>query len=341
MKRIIYLLLFSLIFSVYSYAGSDEKKYQKLSEKFDVPEEAKKSNKIASDYWNILLDNNDKIYDFIKQINKMKGAEKEAIQKAVDYTFSGKEPNEIKELQGFCDTLLIDMGITSLNCQINCSLHAVYDESVNAYTVLAPGGFSIYLTSGLLSKSEFNRDVIMAAVAHEVAHGLYFHHLQRYYAEAKKRRENQLMAGIAAAGGIFSSTYSEERAVTEEEKAKAKKQSAQVDQDIKNLAVFVKTETAKYAIMFGSEQEYEADIVAFRFMDWIGKGDSFIELLYMLDGDYDYYSDYNDHPSKSSRIGLINYLKTHPEVKNKEIEKLRKKNKKGKDNNYNYKFYNF
>lgn len=315
-------LLFSILFvSFYVHAGSNDGYYKKIAEKFDVPEEAKVTNRIPSDFWINVMSYNDKLFDFAKKMQKMKGAEKEAYEMAEEATYhSDNDPYLCKELQGFCDTLLINLGIDNAlkNTKFKCTLHVVIDEDVNAYTILVPGGFSMYLTTGLIEKDGCTYDILMGVIAHELAHGLFFHHLQTYYAEAKKKRENELVGAIAAGLSSYSEAYSNARGTRPMSKLNTRR-----------LAEHLKSETRKYTLKFSRDKEYEADIVAFRFMQWIGKDNAFIEVLNFLGTDYDHlYNDDSDHPTTSSRICLIQYLLDHPEIQNKDIAKLRKKNKK-------------
>ena len=324
MKRtfIILLVLFASL-SFLSFAVSNDKQYKKILEKHDVPPEA---NIIVtdnpSDYWMALLNRNDLIEKFLKDMQKMKGAEKEALQKYNDIPkfYAKYEPSICEEFQGFCDTLLMDMGISELGYK--CSLHVVYSDEVNAFTALTDdAGFAMCITTGFITKKGCTYDFIMAAIAHEFAHGIFFHHLQSLYAEAKARRKNELIGGIAmglevvaAGAGAYASGITGQ----EYDYENTRRSIDKIGQDIK-------IETKKFSYAFSREQEYEADIVAYRFMKSIEKEDVYIELLKFLGSEYDFlYNEYSEHPTITSRIGLIEYMRAHPESYNKEIEKLRK-----------------
>ena len=317
-----------LSLTTYSYAASAEKEYKKIVEKYDVPPEAKGYNpNDPSAYWNALINNNDLLVKFVNDMKKGKGAEKEAFSEVAKIPkFNAKYNSFIcDEMQGFCDTLLMNMGISGESPK--CTLHIVYDDEVNAFTALTDEGFAMCISSGFITKRGCTYEMIMAAVAHEFAHGAYFHHLQRLYATAKARRKNELLGGIAMGMEAISAGIDGYTSGMTGQKYDGSIHS----QNIERIGRQIKTETALYTFKFSREQEYEADIVAFRFMQWIGEEQAFIELMKFLGSDYDFlYDETSDHPTTTARIGLAEYVKSHPEIQNKEIEKLRKKTKKDK-----------
>ena len=72
-------LIFLVFSSLIAYSGNVEKQYKKLIENYDVADEAKSVTPInTSAFWVAALDNNELCAKFIKDIQKNKGAEKEA-----------------------------------------------------------------------------------------------------------------------------------------------------------------------------------------------------------------------------------------------------------------------
>ena len=331
MKRV-FCIITTIAFSLAtaSFAGSSDKEFKKILEKHDVPPEAKVSyNHNPYLYWDALLNINDQLFKFANDMQKMKGAEKEAYAELAKIPRFNEEhnPSIYYELQGFCDTLLMTMGISGNS--LNCSLHIVLDDRVNAYTALTNDGFAMCITSGFFTKSECTYEILMAAVAHEFAHGAYFHHLQSLYAEAKAKRKNRLLGGIAmglealsAGADAYASAYTGQ-----------KYDNSLHARNIERIERNIETENTLFSFKFSREQEFEADIVAYRFLQWIGEEHAYIELLNFLGTDYDFlYDEYSDHPTTTARIGLIKYMQDHPEINNKEIVKLRKKANKNKKN---------
>lgn len=317
------IFLFTICFSLASFAANVEKEYKKLISKLDVAEEARAvSPNSPLLFWQATLNNNEVFAKFVKDIQKNKGAEKEALQKTANLPRFYPQYDEtiIESMQGFCDTLLMDMGIADLT--LKCSLHIVYANEANAFTALTENGFAMCVTSGLLDKKGMNYYILMGYVAHEFAHGALMHHMRGFYAEAKERRKNELLGGIAAGLNGLAAGMEAYNAAAYGIPTSGTDYGAV----IANIGSDIKISTLKYGFKFSREQEYEADLIAYRFLENLGYGDSFIDGLRILGTEYDHmYDEYADHPTTSSRIDFLKYVQTHPELVNKENKKLKKK----------------
>ena len=78
---------------------------------------------------------------------------------------------------------------------------------------------------------------------------------------------------------------------------------------------------------YGKKQEIEADIIAYRYLEWIGiGGDAYIQMLKLIDSDLEIFQNSGEsHPLTSERIALLQYMtsdewKKWKEEKNKEVE---------------------
>ena len=321
MKRTLsILLMFATIFT--AWAASVEKQYKKLIHNFDVCDEAKAlDSPNPAVFIKTFLDNNELLLEFLKDMDKKKGAEKEALSKAAQLPrFYPKYDNSIvEELQGFCDTILIDMGIPDIG--IDCSLHVCYDDTPNAFAALTENGFAICITSGLYTSKGINYYILLGYVAHEFAHCALLHHIRSLYAEAKKRRKNELLGGIAAAlNGLAAGIEAYNAAAYG-----IPKSGTDYGAVIANIGTDVKMSTLKYSFKYSREQEFEADLFAYRFLEHLGCGEEFINGLRILGTQYDALNnEFSDHPTISSRINFLNYVAAHPELGNTENAKLKK-----------------
>ncbi|MBR5118208.1 MAG: M48 family metalloprotease [Muribaculaceae bacterium] len=319
MKHVLAILTV-LFFSLTSFSGTSDNEYKKIAEHHDVPQEAKVGNSnYPAEYWRVLLKYNNQLHKFVSDMQKNRGAEKEALSKIADVPrfYARYNASVLENMQGYCDTLLMEMGISELD--INCSLHIVQYDEVNAYCVLTEDGFAMCVTTGLLKRKGFTRDLLIGVVSHEFAHGIYHHALQQAYAEAKKNRQYNIFKIITIGMDVATSAANLYFA----SKGAPAVENPGVDLDAMDNDIKKKTEL--YSIAYSREQEYEADIVAYRFLQWIGKEDVYTELLRFLSSEYDLlYTEYSDHPTINSRLGLIKYLGSHPEISNKEIERLRR-----------------
>lgn len=322
MNRI--LCFFILIIVPLSVFSADiEKEYEKLIGKYDVAAEAKAIQKNSPyEFWNTALENDERLLKFHKDMEKKRGAEKEASNRIANLPrfYPQYDESVIESAQGFCDTLLIDMGIADLG--LNCSLHIVYSQEVNAFAVLTEDGFAMCITTGLISKKGVNYNIAMGYVAHEFVHGAFLHHIRSAYAKAKEKRKNKLLGGITAGLTAVTAATEAYTAVTYGIPT-CRTDYGQIIRDIGDAA---EISTLKYSLNYSREQEIEADLLAYRFMENLGCAEEFINGLRILGTQYDeLYSEYSDHPTIISRINFLKFIQEHPEMGNKENEKLRKK----------------
>lgn len=323
MKKISFLVLLLFCTTFVAQAKNIEKEYKKLIEKYDVADEAKSIDSInTTSFWHAALDNNELCAKFIKDLQKNRGAEKEALSKTAQLPrfYPQYDESIVEDMQGFCDTLLMDMGIADLN--IKCSLHLVYSDEPNAFTALTEDGFAMCVTTGLCSKKGMNYYILMGYVAHEFAHGALLHHARGFYAQAKERRKNELLGGIAAGlNGVAAGMEAYNAAAYG-----IPTSGTDYGAVIANIGNDIKVSTLKYSFNYSREQEYEADLIAYRFLEHLGKGEEFINGLRILGTAYDgLFDEYSDHPTTGSRIDFLRYVQQHPEIGNKNNGKLRKK----------------
>jgi hypothetical protein len=321
-----FLIIFTLLISVSTSAANAEKNFKKLVGKYDVADEAKwVANYHPAEFWKATLYNDESLIKLVKDLKKGKGAEKEAFQKLaqINRFYPQYEQCIVEDMQGFCDTLLIDMGIADLN--LKCSLYMVNSDDVNAYTVLTEDGFAMCITSGLFLHKGITYEMLMGFVAHEFAHGALMHHLRSLYAEAKERRKNELLGGIAAGLNVVAAganAYTSALTGTEYD-------SSTYANAIDRIGEEIKISTLNFTFKFSREEEYESDLVAFRFLQNIGKSEALIDGLKLLGTEYDnLYSEYSDHPTIPSRIAFLQFLNENPQLGNTENAKLHKKRAK-------------
>lgn len=316
-------ILFLILSSLFAYSANIEKQYKKYVEKYDVADEAKSIQPAnATEFWATTISKNELCNLFIKDIQKNNGAEKEAIRKTAQLPRYYPEYDEtiLRNLQGFCDTLLIDMGIADLG--LKCSLHIIDAPEVNAFTALTEDGFAMCVTTGVINKKGINYNILMGYVAHEFAHGVLLHHTRSFYAEAKERRKNELLGGIAAGlNGLAAGLEAYNAAAYGIPKSRT-----DYDARIANIGDIIKISTLKYSFKYSREQEIEADLIAYRFLEHMGVGEEFINGLRILGTAYDaLYDAYSDHPTIGSRIDFLKYVQAHPELGNKKNAKLKRK----------------
>lgn len=322
LKRInLYLLFLALVMCC--NAANPTKEYKKLIAKYDIADEAKAvPDDSCAAFWEAVIENNELLRQFVIDIQDNSGAEREAQEKTrqIPRFYPQYEESVIHEMQGFCDTLLIDMGIQNLG--LECSLHIIDSDEENAFAALTEGGFAMCVTTALLSKDGMNYYILMGYVAHEFAHGALLHHIRTYYAEAKERRRNNILGGIAIGVNVLAAGVETYYSVTNGIEASGFNYGGVIDR----IQQETKISTLKFTFKYCREQEFEADLIAYRFLDRLGHGEDFINGLRILGTQYDeFYTEYSDHPTTSSRICFLEFVQEHPELGNKENKKLKNK----------------
>lgn len=223
------------------------------------------------------------------------------------------DPSIIEEAQPYCDSLLVRMGVPQLK-DSSYSLHIVHSNEVNAFCALTEDGFAICLTTALLQRKGINDYIIMGYVAHEFAHGALLHHLRHKFADAQKERREKIGVGLAvamtgAADGINSFNYG---------MAGMHYYPLTTPEFIDKIINIAEMETIKYTLCYAREQEFEADLIAYRFMECLGLGEEFINGLRILGATYDYLHGYDpqesDHPTISNRIAFLKFVKANPQL---------------------------
>lgn len=316
MKNLLILLLGALI----SISADAKTNYKKFIEKHDVTWEVKNlPNNNVELFWSEHATKNPSFQKFIKDILKEKGAEKEAF---VNY-------NRIPKFDIYTNPLVLDSceniinslqnGVGNLNGIQVCIID---DDSFNAFTAPSENGHSIGLNFGILTHPDVTSEIVIGVLSHEYVHAVLQHILQSEYAKAKRKRRNDLLGGIAQglnaiSAGIDSytdATLGKEPDITPHLK------------EIEKIEERKRSDLYKYHYSFNREEELEADLIAYRFMEWAGYGgDCYIEALKIIKANEDMYGLGNralkvddDHPLISERIEFLEYVKAHPELGRKD-----------------------
>ncbi len=307
MKKVLILLVLSFCIPCASWAkSSPEKEYEKLIKKYDIDSLAKTANTIE-EFWEYSRNRNERFAKFFIDSQKKKKATVKANQE-LSLAFSQARPY-IKNLpyvtSGSTDTLqaylLDDLGVLSLFPAT--SIYIVdEDEEFNAFSL--PDG-RIFIETGILLEDEMTYYGLLGICAHEFAHFLFQHVLVNNYETIKAQKKNAIIAGVVAAVETGASIYGMMNGVRDDN----------LGESIITQLESPNIEAEKFRFKYSREQEIEADIVAFRFLDFIGVGgEYYIKTLELLDKlTIEYYGE-TDHPSTKFRIGLLEYMREHPQI---------------------------
>lgn len=273
MKAFIIIMCLAFVSSI--NAKNYDKEFIKLIEKHDVPALARNlsKDKSTNDFWDAVLEDNPILLKLHKDISKGKGAEKEALRsisrmKMLDPSL---RVDILDEFRGYCDTLAMDMGIPTKICKIN----VIFDNSVNAFTALTKDGFGIYLNSGLLKALDYDYYRILGIATHEFVHGAFLHHLRTEYEVAKKERKDKVLAGVATGLNAIAAGADAYTSATLGTESNMDSYLENIDRLKSDMAV----SSLKFRYKYNRSEEIEADLIAFRFLEWLGLEDKYIEAL--------------------------------------------------------------
>lgn len=315
--------------------------FKKFIERHDVDAETmsiRSSN--PNDFWNSLVENNMALQDFARDMDKRKGAEKEAFA-----IVGGMEKFDIKYrpevadgLQPLCDSIFSAIGSNGI-----IEFCFVMDSTVNAFSTYSSDGMAIGINTGLLTAKGMTLETLIGIAAHEYAHASLFHIMRHCYADMKRKRRNKILAGVtagltAASKGIeifTNATLGIQSTIDVDEKYNVAFQ---------NIDRSYHEDLRKYHYSYSREQELEADLVAYRFLEWAGlDGQNYIEALKIMasNNPESYYADEDStHPSINDRIAFLNYVKSHPEIGNTDNDSRKRKHaRKEKEKAFNQEYY--
>lgn len=183
----------------------------------------------------------------------------------------------------------------------------LYDlEKFTDNAFAAPNG-NVVIYRGLQNLfSRYKEELLTAIIAHEVAHVLLRHSLVQEYMQRKNERNNMIAASIAVGLQAFADGMN----------------SAYSGQAVNNAAYYTsifnsaKYDSFMYQFKYSREIELQADIVAFRLLDWVGiGGERMKEALRLMADPFEYFSKLDDHYTIPQRIAVLEQLEMGPRVK--------------------------
>ena len=283
------------------FAKDMSKVYEKMIRTYDIDASCLKV-KDAGDFWDGVWRNNVRLMNFVKAAEK-----RTPLFKKVSRMLSqAKAINDLhtstfKIVATNKDSLLIPLYNTlgAVKVHPNITLQLIRKNEMNAFT--CPDG-SIYLCTGLLTDSVGFAE-ILGVCAHEMAHFVLQHTAVEAYKVAKREFRNNAVAGVSAGISTAAAGYAAANGV--------KQDWDQIKENNENLFLSALIDTEKFRYKYSREQEIEADIVAFRFLDFMGYGgEKYIHMLEEIDRNCPdlMVSDTDDHPTTAFRIGLLRYL---------------------------------
>ncbi|MCM1109728.1 MAG: hypothetical protein NC336_00820 [Clostridium sp.] len=295
-QRIILAVTLLLSVALLSVAADKEKKFRKLVERYDLTDSARLCPAGSpAEFWNLAMSTDAELTDFDKDISRKGGAQKEAREEIASTPRLYPEYSEAidRGVQAWCDSLI-----------------ATTDSA-----------YAVCVTSALFNHPGLDDDMLKALVVGEFVHGLWRHPLQRFFDDARKKRSDRLWGSVAVAG-----LFAADVALAAEANRRGIRPLPYDDIDV-TVNIEQKAPTPP-GFLFEKDQVYQADLIAYRFMEWAGKPEAYVRGLKLLGSGYDSMyqaAGIEDYPTLTSRINFINYVASNPEMGNKRDRERRVK----------------
>ena len=263
MKRILSIVTIIALASMCHAQSSWE--CENYIKQYDVPSELKSlpKDKVAEFWW--------KRHWYDQKIDKIYSAKSKTAKRSLsEYvltcnTIKSKiKPNKYCDLKykGLLGKLDSIFNLNKIDSDIE--IHINPNNEFNSSTY--PTGL-IFLNTGLIEKLDTME--IVAVLAHEIQHFVGKHSLNHIYAANKKERNNKMWAELGGAlaatavaySGAYNSTYSSSN------NAKYQQNVLLAGHAFDRDAYLA---TSNYKMRYSREQEIEADIASYRFLQFIG-----------------------------------------------------------------------
>lgn len=308
MKKFLFILLNCIFACSFLYAGNNEREYKKLIQELGIDTTAMKATS-PDGFWNVVWKKNERLYKFYKAFDKKKSSAIKANDKVNESLYiSADYYNSFNIEANNSDSLLIGLleDLGALKVHGNTKLYIVDNPDINA---CATPDMRIYLFTGLFVDG-MKYPQILGICAHEFAHCLLQHAKIHKYESIKEEKTNNIIAGVSAAVQAGVAMYSATNGVESDWDV--------INQNISDMFDAAALKSRKFWYKYSRKQEIEADIIACKFLEYIGYGgEKYIEALRIMENampQYSYSLDESTHPTTSFRIGLLEYMLNHPEI---------------------------
>lgn len=261
----------------------------------------------AASFWVAIHNNNKRYRDLEKAFNKKNETLGQAlmlIEAASKY--NDEHESSTVDYDSLGMVLSNDLGINKLRDQkpIKFILQQDINASMDAYGQMR-------VNWGAVCKLSY--DELLAVCAHETAHYTCMHVVSGIWKIAKKYKNNRMWAdigvGIFIGAAVATTAYNASNGY---EDKSTNNTLSNADIIIQAAYNYSDDATEKFHYRYSREEESEADILAYRFLEFTGlSGDHLIAVLKrmkLLYGDTPE-GDYEDHPTLSFRIEVLEAMK--------------------------------
>ena len=314
MKITRFFFLVCLYVLFFSLQAGNNRQYEGIIKKYDIAYLLPSSEGSAEDFWSSLENRHEGLYKYRKALAKKK---KTAVEANYDLNMAlARVEPRYSEFQYLNDAQAREFAsrlnlIIEGNNSNRLHFHLIFGLYPNAFCT--PRGH-IYIYHTLVTTIEGDASLLVGICAHEAAHYYLRHSARHLWAQKKEERKNNILAGISVGLMAASETMNAYNAGYY-----GYNYNSNLPAYISTVLACAKYDNNLFYFKYGREQELEADIVAYRFLEYVGMDPmTYVRALMALGTDSDeYYDDWSDHPTISYRIGLLMYLGEHYPLKSR------------------------
>lgn len=268
--------------------------------------------KSTEEFWAIARDNS---YSYRKALSAAESGRARSVQRSMakriaeakDMYIEDEYPHQIVAL---LDTLYNRSGIGILYPD-DAKLYLDPSEYANSYTL--PDG-SVYITYGMMKLMDFNPDLLMAVYAREISHFILQHSFLRMYRANRNLLHKKILHELFSVVTIGVARYADLRFAEADVPTSLSRNALDLTRahrrDVSRKEVIDK-------MYYGRQQEFEADIIAYRFIEFCGIPVTvYPDMLGRLVSDLEIFKcDEKERPLTKDRLQLIRFLQTDPDIK--------------------------
>lgn len=305
--RIASILILVVLLPATLCARNPEKEYRKIIERYDVADVVLRADD-AAEFWQLLIATDPDYRSTAKSLAGKGDRDPKKQLAALMEASSGyfAEVPTLPQHYSLAEEIVGRSGIRSVCPLTMLTVTGDNDAAVFGY----PNGY-MFITGGLLDVAGNDTTALEAIFAAEAAH----YALQHAYAHMlyeKKRARRSLWGKILAAIGVFTA------GVVLEEITDQYFPGLEFGTMFSGMILMSDTRH-RYVMQYTPQQIYAADIIAYRLMQVRGfSGRTYINALrrcgYHIDASLPSAAGY---PTVDQRLGLLEYLDSHPELRQK------------------------
>lgn len=322
MRSFSFSLICLLLSVVTCSAGAPgDKRFAKAIAESDIPYECKIMDVAGSaEFWKNISEYDEQLISFERKMNRPGGSMKNAIRRVADMPrfYPNQSQYLVESAQAYCDSIVNVMGLLSTG--IPYSVHVVGGLQRNVFTALTDSGYATCITSALFAAPGMNDSIIKGYVAREFSNAL-LRLIERDEFHRVKQEKSWMIATVALTATAVVAT-----ALTMPDNVVYYDDSVNNSYNTTVIQTTPEEPTSIYFYDYTEKSQYAAELLAFRYMQYCGIEESYIEGLKYLGADNDLiYSFLPNRLNISTRINFLDYVKTHPELGNLKNNSMRSK----------------